>query len=169
MDAGHKGEWHIAQPAPKADPALEAAMRPFLQELTAKEREAVSVFFAEERPDERTAAATLGIHLRTFQERLYGREGSSIGALKKVRAAILAALDPDMRRRLEDEEDGAYADLRRWLTPAETIRADGTEDPWHDADCLVCNRPLAKWRQHSLASGLARYAEPRLICAIHLN
>lgn len=81
----------------------------------------------------------------------------------------MAAVPPELRERLEREEDGAYADLRRWLTPAERIREDGTEDPWIEANCLVCGRSLAYWRPNTVMSTFPRYEEPRLICAAHMN
>lgn len=162
------GAWQHDPAKTHVDTALEEAMKPFLSDLTVKEREALSVMYSAEKPDIRTAAKLLGIQDGALRERLDGRpERRSKGAIQKVREALLAALEPELRRRLEEGQDGAYADLRHWLTPAEHIRADGTEDPWREARCLVCNRPLAQWRPNSILSGLDRYEDARLICAIH--
>lgn len=180
------GDWQVQEPVPKTDPALEAAMRPFLSDLTVKERQAVSVFFADERPDERTAAHRLGIAKSVLRRRLYGGDRKR-GSLTKVRESLLAALPDEVRRGLEEDhatEHGgdpkrcarclhAYYELRKWLTPAENIRPDGTEDPWIVADCLVCGRTCAHWRPATIreteARGQSRYEEPRLICMSHLN
>jgi hypothetical protein len=155
----------------KSDPALEAAMRPFYSTLTVKEREAVAAYFDDVQPDERTAAAALRIHQRTLQERLFGREERrSSGAIAKVREALMEALPDEIRRALEDDEPGAYVALRRWLTPAENIREDGTEDPWIEAPCIVCGaRALAFWRPNTIQSGDDRFEEPRIYCAVHEN
>jgi hypothetical protein len=173
LDAG--GNWVAVgidgKPAAlrKSDPALEAAMRPFYSTLTVKEREAVAAYFDDVMPDERSAAASLGIRQSALQKRLYGRDRQR-GAIAKVREALMAALPDEIHRALEDDDPGAYVALRRWLTPAENIREDGTEDPWIEAPCLVCGaRALAFWRPNTIQSGDDRFEEPRLVCAVHMN
>lgn len=135
------------------DPALEAAMRPFLAELTIPQRDAIRALYWEQL-SERQAADRLGISRPSLQDRLYGDGRRSVGALAKLRKALTEAAGT---------ED--YADIRRWLTPSVTITKEGTVDPWVDARCLVCYRPLAKWRPNALYTT----DEPRLICAVHMN
>jgi hypothetical protein len=156
----------LQAPERKEDPALEAAMRPYLVDLTVKEREAVAAYFDDTLPDQRTAARKLGIDESTLRERLNGR-GDHPGAVAKVRAALLASLEPDLQRALSEDAEGAYLALRRWLTPSERIREDGTEDPWVEARCLLCDRPLAFWRPNTIMSGGDRFDEPRLLCLFH--
>jgi predicted DNA-binding protein (UPF0251 family) len=110
------------------NPALEAALRPFLSELTITQRDALRlVFWA--RMTERDAAEVLGIRQSSLQTRLQA-------AKDRLRKALISA---------SNEE--TYAAIRAWLTPSETL------DNWQTARCSRCGTPLAKYQANALGLG----------------
>lgn len=128
--------WAIDATRPAAaNTALEAAMRPYLDDLTIPQRDAVrAVFFAG--LSEREAAESLGISRDSVRDRI-------TGATRKLRKALIEASGVD-----------TFAGVMQWLTPSVKIvqRGDavGTVDMWRTAACVDCGENLAQYRPNSL-------------------
>jgi hypothetical protein len=106
-------------------------MRPFLDELTFPQLEAVQLVYFQQL-SERQAAEELGIHQRSLQERL-------AGARRKLRDLIVEAVGSEN-----------YGDIRRWLTPSQKITKSGHKVLYETARCVECGTPLAQYRANAL-------------------
>lgn len=116
------------------NPALTNALRPFLDDLTISQRDAVRLLFWEGMT-EREAAEHLQITRDSLRDRFKG-------AKLKLRSALT-----------EMASSESYADVRRWLTPARKIRDDGTEDRWEKVFCSNCYTFVGDYQPNALGFG----------------
>ena len=122
--------------------ALAAALRPFLDVLTERQHTAIRLCFFEGMT-ERDAAELMAVSQPVVHEHLQR-------AFAKIRDALVEASDQE-----------AYADIRRWLTPSQTIRDDGTEDRWRRTHCIYGREFLGMFLPSSLGD------EPLAACYGH--
>lgn len=128
-DMRSRGVWkrvsaRRAQPT-GSDSRLEAALRPFLDDLTIPQRDALRLVYWE-RMTLRDAAERLGIHLKTLQGRLEG-------AQKALRKAFEA-----------DSLGTTYDDVRQGLQPGHDVAG------FSEARCVNGGEVLAQYRSNAL-------------------